>query len=101
MRVSDRCDSKFGERARECRWRRAKVEASSATRTASSAMAERIERDAIADLEIRDACSDLDNFTCGFVAENHGEPRDHPLGAEFPINDMQIGAAYAARADAN
>ncbi len=64
-------------------------------------MAERIERDPIADLEIRDACADLDDFACGFVAENHGKLRDHPLGAEFPIDDMQIGAAYAARADAN
>jgi len=64
-------------------------------------MAERIERDAIADFEIGDARADLDDFACGFVTENHRESRDHPLGAEFPIDDMQIGAAYAARADAN
>jgi hypothetical protein len=63
-------------------------------------MAERIERDAIANFEICDARADLDDFACGFVAENHGEPRDHPLGAEFPIDYMQIGAAYAARPDA-
>ena len=77
------------------------MKAAGATRTASSAMAERIERDAIADLEIGDACADLDDFACGFVAENHGESRDHPLGAELPIDDMQVGAAYAARTDAN
>ena len=64
-------------------------------------MAERIERDAITDFEICDARADLDDFACGFVAENDGQPRDHPLGAKFPIDDMQIGAAYAARADAN
>jgi hypothetical protein len=64
-------------------------------------MAERIERDAIADFEIRDACSYLDDFACGFVAENHRESRDHPLSTEFPIDDMQVGAAYAACADAN
>src|SRR3984957_5942883 len=82
--VSDRCYGEFGERARERRWRRAKVETSSATGTASSAMAERIERDAIADLEICDARADLDDFTCRFVAENHGEPRDHSLCARAP-----------------
>jgi hypothetical protein len=64
-------------------------------------MAERIERDAIADFEICNACADLDDFAGGFVAENQRESRDHPLSAEFPIDDMQIGAAYAARADAN
>ena len=64
-------------------------------------MAERIERDAIADLEIGDACADLDDFAGGFVAENHRESRDHPFSAEFPIDDVQIGAAYAACADAN
>jgi hypothetical protein len=64
-------------------------------------MAERIERDAIADFEIRDSCADFNDFARGFMTENHREPRDHPLRAEFPIDDMQIGAAYAARADAN
>ena len=77
------------------------MEAARAARTASPAMAERIERDAIADFEIGDVRADLDDFACGFVAENDGEPRDHPVGAEFPINDVQVGAAYAARADAN
>ena len=64
-------------------------------------MAERIERDAIADFEIRDACADFDDFAGRFVAENHRESRDHPLSTEFPIDDMQIGPAYAARANAN
>ena len=64
-------------------------------------MTERIERDAIADFEIRDARADLDDFACGLVSENYREARDHALGAEFPIDDVQVGAAYAARADAN
>ena len=64
-------------------------------------MAEWIERDAIPDLEVGNSGADLDDFACGFVAENHGESRDHSLSAEFPIDDMQIGAAYAAGADAN
>ena len=64
-------------------------------------MAERIERDSIADFEIRDARADLDDFAGGLVSENHREARDHALGAEFPIDDVQVGAAYAARADAN
>ena len=64
-------------------------------------MAEGIERDSIADLEIGDARADLDDFAGGFVSENHRQARDHPLGAEFPIDDVQVGAAYAARADAN
>jgi hypothetical protein len=101
MRVFDRCDGELGECTGERRWRSAKVKASSATRTAASAMAEGIKCDAIADLEICDARADFDDFAGGFVTENHREPRDHPLRAEFPIDDMQIGAAYAARADAN
>ena len=101
MRVSDRCDGELGERARESRWRRTKVKASGAARTALSAMAEWIERDAIPDLEVGNSGADLDDFACGFVAENHGESRDHPFSAEFPIDDVQIGAAYAACADAN
>jgi hypothetical protein len=64
-------------------------------------MAERIERDSIADFEIGDARTDLDHFAGGLVSENHWEARDHPLGAEFPIDDVQVGAAYAARPDAN
>ena len=64
-------------------------------------MAEGIERDSIADFEICDARADLDDFAGRFVTENDSEARDHPLGAEFPIYYVQVGAAYAARADAN
>ena len=77
------------------------MEAAGAARTASPAMTKGIERDAIADFELGDVCAHLDHFAGGFVAENDGEARDHPLGAEFPIDDVQVGAAYAARADAN
>ena len=101
MRIVDRRDGELGERARERGWRRAKMKAAGAARTASSAMAERIERDAIADFEIRDACADLDDFARRFMTENDRDARDHPLRAEFPIDDVQIGAAYSARADAN
>jgi hypothetical protein len=77
------------------------MQAAGAARTALPTMPEGIERDSIADLEICDARANLDDFAGGFVSENHREPRDHALGAEFPIDDMQVGAAYAARADAN
>ena len=43
-----------------------------AARTASPAMTEGIQRDAIADFEIGDARADLDDFARGFVAENDG-----------------------------
>jgi hypothetical protein len=77
------------------------MEAARAAWTASPAMPKRIERDSIAYFEIGDACADLDDFACGFVTENDREARNHSIGAEFPIDDMQVGAAYAARADAN
>ena len=99
--VSDRGDGELGERARERGRRCAQMEAAGAARTALPAMAERIERDSIADFEIGDARADLDHFAGGFVSENYREARDHALGAEFPIDDVQVGAAYAARADAN
>jgi len=64
-------------------------------------MPERIERDAVADLEVADPFADLDDFARGFVAEHDRQPRHHALGAEFPVDDMQVGAADAARADPN
>jgi hypothetical protein len=64
-------------------------------------MTEGIERYAVADLEVGNARADLDDFACGFVSENDGESRDHTFRAEFPIDDVQVGAAYAARSDAN
>ena len=72
-----------------------------AARTASPAMPEGIERDAVADFEIADSFADLDYFAGGFVAEHDREPRDHAVSAEFPIDDMQVGAADAACGDAN
>jgi hypothetical protein len=77
------------------------MEAAGAARTASPAVAEGIERDSIADFETCYVSADLDDFAGGFVAENDGEARDHPLCTEFPIDDVQVGAAYAARADAD
>lgn len=77
------------------------MEAAGAARTASPAMAERIERDAIAHFEIRDARADLDDLAGGFVAENDGQSRDHPLSAELPVHDVQVGPANTACADAN
>ncbi len=64
-------------------------------------MAERIERDVIANFEIGDARADLDDFAGRLVAEDDGQARDHALGAELPVEDVQVGAADAARADAN
>ena len=77
------------------------MEAAGAARTASPAMPEWIERDVIADFEVRDVRADFDDFARRFVAENDGQARDHPIGAEFPIDDVQVGAANAARADAD
>jgi hypothetical protein len=77
------------------------MEAACAAGAALPAMAEGIERDSIADFEIGDARADLNDFAGGLVSENYREARDHALGAEFPIDDVQVGAAYAARADAN
>jgi len=77
------------------------MKAAGAARPASPAMPERIERDAVADLEVAHPFADLDDFAGGLVAEYDREARDHPLGTEFPIDDMQVGAADAARADPN
>jgi hypothetical protein len=101
MRVSDRRDRELGKSARERGRRCAEMEAAGAARTAIPAMAEGIERDSIADFEIGDARADFDHFAGGLVSENYGQARDHALGAEFPIDDVQVGTAYAARADAN
>src|SRR5258708_39608990 len=35
------------------------------------------------------------------MAENDREPRDHALGAELPIDDVQVGAAHSTCADSN
>src|SRR5208282_149838 len=101
VRIFNRRDGEFGECAGERGRRDAEMETIGAARTASPAMAEGIQRDSIADLEIGDARADLNDFAGGFVAENERQPRDHPFGTELPIDDVQVGAAYAARADAN
>jgi len=77
------------------------MKAAGAARAASPTMTERIERDAVADLEVADPFADFNDFACGFVAEHDRESRDHPLGAELPIDYMQVGAAHTARADPN
>jgi hypothetical protein len=77
------------------------MESTGAARTASSAMTEWIERDAIAYFEIRDPRADLDHFTGRFVSEDNGQARDHPLCPEFPIYYVQVGAAHAACTDTN
>ena len=51
-------------------------------------MAERIERDVIADLEIRDARADFDDFAGGFMTENGGQPRDHRARRRVPNRQM-------------
>jgi hypothetical protein len=51
-------------------------------------MPERIERDAIANLEVADSFSDLDHFASRLMTENDRQPRNHPLGAQFPIDDV-------------
>jgi hypothetical protein len=64
-------------------------------------MPERIKRNSVADFEIADPFADLDDFARGFVTQHDRKSRDHPLGAELPIDDMQVRAANAARADPN
>jgi len=77
------------------------MKAAGAARAASPTMTERIERDAIADFKIRDVRTDLDHFARWFVSKNDRQARDHSLGAEFPIDDVQVAAANSARPDAN
>ena len=77
------------------------MEAAGAARTASPAMAERIERDAITDLKAIHPNAEFDNFAGGLVPEDERDARDHPVRTEFPIDDMQIGTANAASADAD
>jgi hypothetical protein len=81
VRILDRRDGELRERAgKSCR-RGAQMEASAAARTASPTMPERIERDAIANLEVADSFSDLDHFASRLMTENDRQPRNHPLGA--------------------
>src|SRR5262245_22212796 len=75
------------------------MKASRAARTAPSAVSERIEGDAGADLEPRHAGSDLDHFARRLVAEHERKAPDHAVRAELPFDQMQIGAALAARPD--
>ena len=77
------------------------MEAPGTARTASPAMTEWIERDPIADFEVGDVRADFDDFARRFVAQDDGQACDHAFGAEFPIDDVQVGSANAARADAN
>src|SRR5882757_5316451 len=70
-----------------------------AARTASPAMSERIECDAIANFEAAHADSEFDDFARGFMSQHERDAPDHPIRAEFPIDDVQVGAAYAASAD--
>ena len=75
------------------------MEAAGAARAASSTVAERVERNAIARLEIGNAGADLDYFTAGFVAHHEWQATDHPIGAEFPLVQMKIGPADSAGTD--
>src|ERR1700687_3999830 len=81
VRVLDRRDGVFRERAGESGWRCAQMKAAGAARTASPTMPKRIERDAVADLEVMDPRADLDDFAGGFVAEHDRQSREHALGA--------------------
>ena len=64
-------------------------------------MTEWIERDSIANLEVADSFTDLDNFARRLMAENNWQTRNHALGAKLPIDDVQVGAAYSTRTDTN
>ena len=95
MRVFDRRDRVFGECAGKRGGRGAKMEAAGTARTASPAMTEGIERDAIADFELGDVRADFGDFADDFVARNTG------VGSAFPIvaGDVQVGVADAAVKD--
>src|SRR5260370_22259770 len=101
VRILNGRDGELCERAGKSCWRCAQMETAGAARTASPTMPERIERDAIANFEIADSFTDLDNFAGRFMAENDWQTRNHALGAKLPIDDVQVGAAYSARADSN
>ena len=62
-------------------------------------MPEWIERDMIAGLERRHARADFDHLAGGFVTDDGRESRDHPIGAQFPFIDVEVGAADAACGD--
>src|SRR5260370_37958716 len=85
VRILDRRDREFRERSGESGWRCAQMKAAGAARTASPTMPERIERDAVADLEVADSLTDLDDFASGLVAEHDRQSRYHALCAAFPI----------------
>ena len=64
-------------------------------------MTEGIECDAVANFEAVDSDAKFDDLAGGLVAEDERDARDHPVGTEFPIDDVQIGTAHAAGADAD
>src|SRR6516225_9959103 len=75
------------------------MEAAGAARAASSTVAERVERNAIAGLEVGNAGANLDYFTAGLVAHHEWEAADHPVGAEFPLIQMKIRPTDSAGTD--
>src|SRR5260370_31069349 len=101
VRVLDRRDGELRERAGKSGRRCAQMETTGAARTASPAMPERIERDAIANLEVADSFTDLDNLARRLMAEHEWQPRNHALGAKLPIDEVQVGATDSTRADSN
>src|SRR5215472_4812896 len=99
MTVADRRNREFGEGSRKSGRRCAEMEAAGAARAASSTVAERVERNAIAGLEVGNACANLDYFTAGLVAHHEWEAADHPIGAKFPLIQMKIRPADSAGTD--
>ena len=75
------------------------MEAAGAARAASSTVAERVERNAIARLEVGNPGADLDYFTARLVAHHEWEAADHPIGTEFPFIQMEIGTADSTGTD--
>ncbi len=98
-RIGDRRNAEFGERAAQARGRVAIVVAARRALGTATALAERIERDPVADFEAVNPRSHLDHFAGGFVAKNGGELTHRAFGAQFPFINMQVGAADPARGD--
>src|SRR5262249_19086822 len=92
-------DREFGEGSRKSGRGRAEVEAAGAAGAASSTVAERVERHAIARLEGGNAGANLYDFTARFVTHHEWQAADHPGGAEFPLIEMKVRPADSAGTD--
>ena len=99
MSVAGRGDRILGEGTRQNRGRCTEMETAGAARSASPAVAERVERDAIAGVKSGHSRTDLDHVARRLVAEHEGNAPDHAVRTELPFDQVQVGPAHPAGAD--